>query len=186
MALKNVLFELQEKALVLLKEKIPSNLYYHNYEHTMDVIETSERIAIAENISSEDIQILKTAAAFHDVGYIYAMENHLVRLQEDHDNAKQLAEGLTAIEGIHCNAAVVESNLIFFEIDASCGTAVQLSAAMKEQGVLIGPMGGQRMRAVTHLDVDNADIVRTLDVVRSCLGRGFAHQPTIGSGPYSK
>ncbi len=117
---------------------------------------------------------------------IYALENHLDRLREDHDNAKQLAEGLAAIEGIHCNAAVVESNLVFFEIEARLGTAVQLSGAMQEHGVLIGPMGGQRMRAVTHLDVDNADIVRTLDVVRTCLSRGFADRPLVGAGPYSK
>jgi len=117
---------------------------------------------------------------------IYALENHVNRLQEDHDNAKQFAEGLAAIEGIQCNATVVESNLVFFEIDAQQGTAVQLSAAMKEHGVLIGPMGGQRMRAVTHLDVDNADIGRALDVIRACLGRGIADRPMVGAGPYSK
>ena len=117
---------------------------------------------------------------------IHALEHHVDRLQDDHDNAKQLAEGLESIEGIHCDVATVESNLVFFEIDGSHGTAVQLSAALKEQGVLILPMGGQRMRAVTHLDVDNADILRAIAVVRECLSRGFATQPTVGSGPYSK
>ena len=90
------------------------------------------------------------------------------------------------MDGIRCHAELVESNLVFFEIDARFGTAVQLSAAMKEQGVLIGPMGGQRMRAVTHLDVDSNDIARTLVVMRECLGRGFGDRPTVGSGPYSK
>lgn len=76
MTLKNVFKELQGKALNLLKEKIPSHLYYHNYEHTIDVIEAAKRIAKAENASAEEIQILITAAAFHDLGYIYSRENH--------------------------------------------------------------------------------------------------------------
>ena len=76
MASKNVLLELQGKILEMLKEKLPSNLYYHNYEHTLDVLEATERIAKAENASYEEIQLLKTAAVFHDVGYIYSRENH--------------------------------------------------------------------------------------------------------------
>ncbi len=117
---------------------------------------------------------------------VYALENNVARLQDDHDNAKVLAEGLEAIEGVSCDAKLVESNLVFFEIDARFGTAVQFCAAAKEQGVLIGPMGGQRMRAVTHLDVDADDIKRSIGVVRDCLANGFADRPMVGSGPYSK
>ncbi len=76
MTLKNVFIELQGKALNLLKEKISPHLYYHNYEHTVDVIEAAKRISKAENASDEEIQILITAAAFHDLGYIYSRENH--------------------------------------------------------------------------------------------------------------
>ena len=76
MALKNVLLELQGKILEILKEKLPSNLYYHNYEHTIDVLEAAERIAKAENSSEEEILLIKTAAVFHDVGYIFSRENH--------------------------------------------------------------------------------------------------------------
>lgn len=144
-----------------------------------DDIERSRRIRKLFGGSLRQAGIVAAAA-------VYALENHLVRLQDDHENARQLAEGLVAIEGIHCNAAVVESNLVFFEIDAHFGTAVQFSAAMKEQGVLIGPMGGQRLRAVTHLDIAHADIGQTLEVARSCLSRGFANRPLVGSGPYSK
>lgn len=117
---------------------------------------------------------------------VFALENNVARLQEDHVNAQQLAKGLAAIDGIHCEAALVESNLVFFEIEARFGTAVQLTAALKEQGVLILPMGGQRVRAVTHLDVNSEDIVRTLAVIQSCLSDGLSNKPAIGSGPYSK
>ena len=76
MVLKNVLLEVQEKILEILKEKLPSNLYYHNYDHTIDVLEAAERIAKAENSSDEEILLIKTAAVFHDVGYIFSRENH--------------------------------------------------------------------------------------------------------------
>ena len=116
---------------------------------------------------------------------IFAIENNVSRLREDHDNARQLATGLAAIEGISVQADRVASNLVFFEIEAGHGTAVQLAMALKEQGVLVGPMGGQRMRAVTHLDVSAADIETTLTAFAACMQRGFADRPAVGSGPYS-
>ncbi len=117
---------------------------------------------------------------------IYALENNVARLQDDHANAGQLATGLASIEGIRIDVERVKSNLVFFEIEAGLGLAIQLAGALKEQGVLIGPMGGQRMRAVTHLDVTIADITKTIEVIRHCIGQGFADRPLVGSGPYSK
>lgn len=115
---------------------------------------------------------------------IYALENHVDRLQEDHDNAKTLATGLQAIDGIFCDASLVESNLVFFEIDSKRGTAVQFCSVLKEQGVLIGPMGGQRMRAVTHMDVDAADVAQALVAIRECANLDFSNAAAMASGPY--
>ena len=117
---------------------------------------------------------------------IYALENNVARLKDDHANASQLATGLASIQGIRIDVERVKSNLVFFEIEAGLGLAIQLAGALKEQGVLIGPMGGQRMRAVTHLDVTTANIAKTVEVIRHCIGQGFADRPLVGSGPYSK
>jgi len=117
---------------------------------------------------------------------VYALENNVSRLQEDHDHAKLLAEGLATTDGIRCDAALVESNLVFFEIDAKLGSAAQFCSAMKEQGVLIGPMGGQRIRAVTHLDVSAEEIVRAVEVARECVRQGFSGTSAVASGPYGR
>jgi len=117
---------------------------------------------------------------------VYALENNVSRLQEDHDHAKLLAEGLATTDGIRCDAALVESNLVFFEIDAKLGSASQFCSAMKEQGVLIGPMGGQRIRAVTHLDVSAEEIVRAVEVARECVRQGFSGTSSLTSGPYGR
>lgn len=117
---------------------------------------------------------------------IYALENNIDRLADDHRNAKTLAHGLAATNGVRCNPDEVESNLVFFEVDATLGTAVQLSSALKPLGVAIGPMGGQRLRAVTHLDVDAADMPVVLEAIQLCLSKGFKDAVATGSGPYSK
>ncbi len=76
MTLKKALSEIQEEILNLLKEKLPPELTYHTYDHTRDVIEATERIARSENVNDNEVMLLKTAAAFHDTGYIYTRAHH--------------------------------------------------------------------------------------------------------------
>ena len=117
---------------------------------------------------------------------VYALENHIDRLQLDHDNAKQLSSGLAAIDGMTAWPEQTESNLVFMELENELGTAVQFAAALKERGVLVGPMGGQRVRLVTHIDIDSSDIPKVIDAVKDCVRVGFAERALTGSGPYSK
>lgn len=117
---------------------------------------------------------------------IYALENHIDRMQQDHDNAKRLAAGLSGIAGISASSQNTETNLVFFEVDAELGTAVQLAAALREHGVQVGPMGGQRVRAVTHLDISDSDIPIVIHAVEACVAKGFRQQQLVGAGPYSK
>ncbi|MEZ6125460.1 MAG: low-specificity L-threonine aldolase [Planctomycetaceae bacterium] len=117
---------------------------------------------------------------------IYALENNIDRLAIDHRNARHLAEGLARIDGITATPELTESNLVFFEVASELGTAVQLAAAMKERGVRIGPMGGQRLRAATHLDVRQEDIPNVLAAIGDCIKTGFHNQALVGTGPYSK
>jgi uncharacterized protein len=60
----------------MLRENLPGNLFYHTPEHTIDVINASEQIGISERCSDEEILLLKTAALFHDTGYIRDMREH--------------------------------------------------------------------------------------------------------------
>ncbi|MCA9059077.1 MAG: aminotransferase class I/II-fold pyridoxal phosphate-dependent enzyme [Planctomycetaceae bacterium] len=125
-------------------------------------------------------------AGFAAAAAIHAMENHVDRLAEDHSNARRLANLLAAIDGIRIDAAAVETNLVFFDIDAELGTAIQLAAALRERDILVGPMGGQRMRAVTHLDVPATAIETTASAIAECVQRGFRDQTTSGKGPYGR
>ena len=68
--------KLKETVMKMLREKLPRNLFYHCPEHTLDVIDAVERIAIAEHCNPGEIILLKTAALFHDTGYIRDMREH--------------------------------------------------------------------------------------------------------------
>lgn len=59
-----------------LEQELPSNLYYHNLKHTIDVTNMAEVIAQSENISKEEQVIVKTAALLHDSGFSIDYENH--------------------------------------------------------------------------------------------------------------
>ncbi len=66
------------KVLVLkkLKKELKPNLYYHNFQHTLDVCESVDRLAEMENIKGEELVLLQTAALFHDTGFIWRYENN--------------------------------------------------------------------------------------------------------------
>lgn len=54
----------------ILKQKLSPKLYYHGIHHTYDVVEAAERLAIMEGVLDEDIFVLKSAATYHDAGFV--------------------------------------------------------------------------------------------------------------------
>ncbi len=94
---------------------------------------------------------------------IYALENNVQRLAEDHANAKRLAEGLNGTPGIHLEEEVPPTNMIYFRTDA---LAESLITAMEAHGVIASTVSAYRIRLVTHLDVDAQDIERTIEVIK--------------------
>ncbi len=96
---------------------------------------------------------------------LYALENNWDRLAEDHDNARYLSEGIANIKGLEIDVPRMDTNLVFFEVKKTGWTAAKLVEACKERGVGIGASTATRIRAVTHLDVNRADIDTTLKVI---------------------
>ncbi|NLA25324.1 MAG: HD domain-containing protein, partial [Bacteroidales bacterium] len=68
--------DLEEFMLQKIEAELPKNLYYHNVRHTVNVISRVEKIGIEEKVSEEDLLLLKTAALFHDAGFIVAYDNN--------------------------------------------------------------------------------------------------------------
>ena len=55
----------------LLQTRIPANYYYHNYGHTLYVLEKVKEIGKQENCTARELELLAVAALWHDTGYIY-------------------------------------------------------------------------------------------------------------------
>jgi threonine aldolase len=117
---------------------------------------------------------------------IHALEHHVDRLADDHLHARQLAAGFQRLNGVTGIASSIETNLVFFELAPEIGTAVQFAGAMRDRGVLIGPMGGQRVRVVTHIDVSADDVQTTLTAAADAFQQGFRDRPIQGKGPFSR
>ena len=82
---------------------------------------------------------------------IYALDHHLHRLADDHDNAKRLALGLQDIEGVACSVENTETNLVFFDLDSCHGDGASFCRKLWENGVLAESLDAQGIRFVTHL-----------------------------------
>ncbi|MCK4858259.1 MAG: low-specificity L-threonine aldolase [candidate division Zixibacteria bacterium] len=95
---------------------------------------------------------------------IYAIENNLARLAEDHENARRLAEALAQIEGIAIDLEAVQTNIVIFDVVRAGYSVEDVLAGLKEKGVLAVPFGERRIRCVTHLDISRSDIDRAIKV----------------------
>jgi threonine aldolase len=97
----------------------------------------------------------------------YALENNVLRLADDHDNALRLAQGVADIPGISCDVTAVQTNMVFISID-DADKVEPFKAFLAEHGVVV--TGGQVMRLVTHLDINAAAIDKTLELIRRFFG----------------
>jgi len=94
---------------------------------------------------------------------LYALENNVERLSDDHRNAVRLAEGLRALD----LPVEVQTNMVF--VRPSPDRVQGLVEYLKARGVLALP--APRMRLVTHLDIDAAGVERALAAFESYFRR---------------
>ena len=62
--------------LQYLKEQLPDNLTYHGLHHTLDVLDAALKIAASENLSEDEIKLLRIAILYHDAGFTAKYKNH--------------------------------------------------------------------------------------------------------------
>ncbi len=94
---------------------------------------------------------------------ILALEQHVDRLAEDHDNAKRLAVGLAGIDALELDPATVQTNMVFVSVRG--GDAEQFSRALARHDIVIPATNP--MRLVTHLDISREDVARTVEAATS-------------------
>ena len=95
---------------------------------------------------------------------IYGLEHHRERLPEDHANARWLAEALHGRGGMMIELDSVQTNIVIMNIAQTKLSVPAAIEALKKEGVLLGPFGATTLRAVTHLDVNRAEVERAAAV----------------------
>ncbi len=105
-------------------------------------------------------------------GALHALEHHVKRLAEDHAKAQVIVQAVTETEGLQLAYDAVDTNIVIFDIAEDRGTAKQFCAELAEQGVRMLPIGPQRVRAVTHLDVT----LEECEEVAACVQQSVTHQ----------
>ncbi len=100
---------------------------------------------------------------------LIALEEGPKRLQIDHDNAQVLAKKLAAMPGIALDVAKVQTNILIFSVEPSGRTAAEFLERTRAKGVLGVAVDLYRVRMVTHLDVDRADIDRAAGLIAEAI-----------------
>jgi threonine aldolase len=101
---------------------------------------------------------------------LIALEEGPRRLHEDHAHARQIAETLVELPGIHVDLETVQTNLVNFTVEREDVDAPSLCRALETYGILASPRDTTHIRLVTHVQVTDEDTERVCAALRQILG----------------
>ena len=99
---------------------------------------------------------------------LYALENNVQRLAEDHRHARLLSEGLKRFPALKVASDGAQTNMVFFSVAPQ--TAGALGEYLQEKNIIIS--AGPSTRLVTHLGLSEEDVSYTLEQIRSFFESG--------------
>jgi threonine aldolase len=100
---------------------------------------------------------------------IVALETMIDRLAEDHANARRLAEGITAIEGLATEPACVRTNILYCDLAGGRFSDAEFLERLAKKGLRIHHTGPARFRMLTHYGIGAADIDAALAILRDVM-----------------
>jgi len=99
---------------------------------------------------------------------LYALQNNIERLKEDHRRAKYLAKRINEIPNLEINMDAVHTNILLFKpLKMNIGEGLN---KCKEAALLLTPGTIDTLRAITHLDVDDSDVEKAADILADVFG----------------
>ncbi len=111
---------------------------------------------------------------------LYALENNVERLTQDHQNVRFLCDEMVKIEGFSVEIRP-QTNIVYFDIDPRVVDSIKLVKGLMKVGINVnGSYSSKSLRMVTHLDVNREDIERVVFEVKK-LSTSGAIAPTAAS-----
>jgi threonine aldolase len=103
---------------------------------------------------------------------LYALDNNVTRLAEDHANARVIAERIATARGVELDPTRIQTNIVIFRLKDGAPDAPTVVARAREEGVLVSPFSPRTVRAVTHLDVSADQCRRAAGVLARAVEGG--------------
>jgi class 3 adenylate cyclase/predicted metal-dependent HD superfamily phosphohydrolase len=99
-------YKAEHHIMKILEEQLSPKLHYHSITHTVDVVKSIERIALLEGVTDEGLFLLKSAASYHDAGFIESYDNN-------EPNGARLAEEILPNYGYSKEHIAIIKELIY-------------------------------------------------------------------------
>ncbi|MFL2627443.1 MAG: low-specificity L-threonine aldolase [Dehalococcoidia bacterium] len=109
---------------------------------------------------------MRQAGIFAAAG-IVALDTMVDRMDEDHKNAKTLAQGISEIDGLQVDPNMIKTNIVI--VDVLAKPISKFISDLKEKGLLVSHADTNRVRLVTHYGIEESDITKTLEIVDSAI-----------------
>jgi threonine aldolase len=128
----------------------------------------------AERIATGRLSRTRLGGGMRQVGVLaapclVALEDSPRLLEDDHRNARWMAERLARMPGVRIDLAAVATNIVVFDVSESGLAPAEISARLKERGVLLNAINERQLRAVTHYDVSREDCARAIEALAEVL-----------------
>jgi threonine aldolase len=107
-------------------------------------------------------------AGFLAAAGLYGLRNHFPLLEQDHRRAREFGARAAGAPGL--SVAAPETNIVMIDLAEPRLDLASVLAGLEERGVRMAMFGPRRLRAVTHLDVDDAGIARAGDALLETVG----------------
>ena len=102
---------------------------------------------------------------------IIALEKMIDRLEEDHRNARRLAEGISKIQGIQIDLNRVQTNIVYYDVSDLGLSAEIFVSKLEEKGVLALSIGEKKVRMVTHRGIEGEHIKKVVGIIESIIDK---------------
>jgi threonine aldolase len=101
---------------------------------------------------------------------LISLEKMTKRLGEDHHRARKLADALRQVEGLEVDVNSPYTNMVYLNLSTDVRRdAQQVTRKMKDLGVLVDPENARRFRLVTHYEIDDPAVDRTVAAFQRAL-----------------
>lgn len=98
-------------------------------------------------------------------GALYALENHMDRLKEDHEKARAFAERVAKNPLFQIDLGTVQTNIVVIDVSKTGKPTNEVLEILRARGVLLTDANYTSIRAVTHLDASAEQVSRAADIV---------------------